>query len=325
MIGRATLAERPEGKRRSRVWGWALVVLVLAATTACSEKSTVVRIGYQKYGILLWLKEQGSLEKALGSRATIQWAEFPSGPPMMEAFHASTIDFGVAGEAPPVFAQANGAPIVYVAADPPAPSAEAILVHANSPLHAVAELRGKTVALNRGSNVHYFLAAALASAGVPYDAVNLKFLPPTDARAAFDSGAVDAWVIWDPFLSNVLRTSDARVLRDGSGIAQNVPYYLSTSTFAGAHPELVRSIVAEIKRADDYVASHPNEVAAFLAGKTGIQVEAMEDSLHRNRFDIGPITPDVAANQQRVADTFFELKLITHPLRISDIVSNILN
>jgi sulfonate transport system substrate-binding protein len=306
--------------------GWLLgAILTLAlGTSACQRKTTTVRIGYQKYGILLLLKERGTLEKALAPN-TVEWAEFPSGPPMMEAFHASTIDFGVAGEAPPVFAQANGAPIVYVAADPAAPRGEAILVHGSSTLKSVADLRGKTIALNRGSNVHYFLASALAASGVAYDAVTLRFLPPTDARAAFDSGAVDAWAIWDPFLSSILLSSDARVLQDGTGLAQNVPYYLSTSTFAGAHPDVVQSIVAEIKRVDDYVVANPKEVAAFLAEKTGIQVAAMEDSLRHNSFNIHPITPDIAANQQLVADKFFELKLIPHPLRVSDVVSNILN
>lgn len=306
--------------------GWILgATLVFAlVVSACQRKTTTVRIGYQKYGILLLLKERGTLEKALAPNA-VEWAEFPSGPPMMEAFHASTIDFGVAGEAPPVFAQANGAPIVYVAADPPAPRAEAILVPGSSSLKSLADLRGKTIALNRGSNVHYFLASALAAAGVPYTEVTMKFLSPTDARAAFDSGALDAWVLWDPFLSSVLRTSDARVLKDATGLAQNVPYYLSTSTFAGAHGDLVQTIVAEIKRVDAYVVANPKEVATFLAGKTGIQVGAMEDSLGRNRFDIQPLTPDIAANQQRVADKFFELKLIPRSVRISDVVSNIVN
>jgi len=307
---------------RGLVLGATLVVAL--AVSACQRKTTTVRIGYQKYGILLLLKERGTLEKALAPNA-VQWAEFPSGPPMMEAFHASTIDFGVAGEAPPVFAQANGAPIVYVAADPPAPRGEAILVHSGSSLKSLPDLRGKTIALNRGSNVHYFLASALAAAGVPYTEVTLKFLPPSDARAAFDSGAVDAWVLWDPFLSSVLRTSDARVLKDATGFAQNVPYYLATSTFAGAHGDLVQAIVAEIKHVDAYVVANPKDVATFLAGKTGIQLDAMEDSLGRNRFDIQPVTPDMAANQQRVADKFFELKLIPHSVRIADVVSNIVN
>jgi sulfonate transport system substrate-binding protein len=313
-----------QGARRASGWILGATLVFALAVSACQRKTTTVRIGYQKYGILLLLKERGTLEKALAPNP-IEWAEFPSGPPMMEAFHASTIDFGVAGEAPPVFAQASGAPIVYVAADPPAPRAEAILVHGSSTLKGLADLRGKTIALNRGSNVHYFLASALAASGVPYTEVTLKFLPPTDARAAFDSGAVDAWVLWDPFLSSVLRTSDARVLQDATGLAQNVPYYLATSTFAAAHPDLVQAIVDEIKRVDAYVVANPKEVATFLAGKTGIRVDAMEDSLGRNRFDIRPVTPDLAANQQRVADKFFELKLIPRSVRISDVVSNIVN
>jgi sulfonate transport system substrate-binding protein len=297
---------------------------VLAAGSC--RKTTKVRIGYQKYGILLVLKAQGTLDRALApSNVQIEWSEFPSGPPMMEAFHAGKIDFGVAGEAPPVFAQATGAAIVYVASDPPAPRAEAILVRRESSIRRVADLRGKRVALNRGSNVHYLLASALADAGVKYSDVTLDFLPPSDARAAFESGNVDAWVIWDPFLAAVLHSSNARVLRDGTGVAENVPFYLATSAFATQHADLVRDIVAQIKLVDAYVSANPHDVASLLATVIGMPPAAIEDSLQRNTFDIRPISPEVVGKQQRVADTFFELGLLPAKVHVADIVSPVLN
>jgi sulfonate transport system substrate-binding protein len=244
---------------------------------------------------------------------------------MMEAFHAGQIDFGVAGEAPPVFAQATGAAIVYVASDPPAPRAEAILVRRESPIQRVADLRGKRVALNRGSNVHFLLASALADAGVNYGDVTLDFLTPSDARAAFESGNVDAWVIWDPYLAAVLRSSDARVLRDGTGVAENVPFYLATSAFAAQHADLVRDIAAQIKQVDAYVSAHPHDVASLLATVIGMPPDAIEDSLQRNRFEIHPISPEVVSKQQHVADTFFELGLLPAKVRVADIVSPVLN
>ncbi|TIM18444.1 MAG: transporter substrate-binding domain-containing protein, partial [Mesorhizobium sp.] len=101
------------------------------------------------------------------------------------------------GEAPPIFAQAAGAPLVYVGYEPPAPEAEAILVPKESPLKTVADLKGKKVALNKGSNVHYLLVKALEKAGLAYTDIEVNFLPPADARAAFEKQAVDAWVIWE--------------------------------------------------------------------------------------------------------------------------------
>jgi sulfonate transport system substrate-binding protein len=276
--------------------------------------------------VLLVLKERGSLERALAeSNITAQWLEFPSGPPMMEAFGAGKIDFGVAGEAPPVFAQASGAPIVYVASDPPAPAGEAILVRNGSPFHTVADLRGKKIALNRGANVHYFLVAALAASGVRYDEVALAFLPPSDARAAFESGNVDAWAIWDPYLASALHTTDARVLRDASDIASNVPYYLSTRSYASAHADVLRIVEREIRAVDAYVAANPHEVAELLAPKVGMPIEVIEDSLHRNPYALGPMQPTTIANQQRVADTFLSLGLISKGIRIDEAVVTIPN
>src|SRR5882757_359268 len=171
------------------------ISIVAAAVSASYGQEKVVRIGYQKYGKLVLLKSKGTLEEklnAIGYKAV--WTEFPSGPPLLEALNVGAIDFGNTGEAPPIFAQAAGAPIQYVAYEPPAPKGEAILVPKDSPLKSVADLRGKKVALNKGSNVHYLLVKALEKAGVKYSEIEPAFLAPADARAAFERGAVDAWV-----------------------------------------------------------------------------------------------------------------------------------
>ena len=141
----------------------------LAGVGASYGQDKVVRIGFQKYGKLVLLKSKGTLEdklKAVGYK--VVWTEFPSGPPLLEALNVGAIDFGNTGEAPPIFAQAAGAPIQYVAYEPPAPKGEAILVPKDSKLASVADLRGKKVALNKGSNVHYLLVIALEKAGVKY-------------------------------------------------------------------------------------------------------------------------------------------------------------
>jgi sulfonate transport system substrate-binding protein len=305
-----------------RVYRFLLAGLVLGLGVCAScKKSRTVRIGYQKFGVLIILKERGSLEKALQeSNVKVEWSEFSSGVPMMEAFHAGTLDFGISGEAPPVFAQASGAPIVYVAAEPAAPHAEAILVRKESSIRSLADLRGKKIALNRGSNVHYFLASALKAVGIGYDKVSLAFLTPSDARAAFESGAVDAWVIWDPYMASALHSTDARILHDADGYASNVPYYISTRDYASQHPDILREVAEVIRTVDAYVMANPHEVASILAPKVGMQVEAIEDTLQRNPFAIRPLAPELVAGQQRVADTFFALGLIPAPVRIADAV-----
>ena len=222
----------------------------LAGVGASYGQDKVVRIGFQKYGKLVLLKSKGTLEeklKAAGYR--VVWTEFPSGPPLLEALNVGAIDFGNAGEAPPIFAQAAGAPLIqYVAYEPPAPQGEAILVPKDSPLKSVADLRGKKVALNKGSNVHYLLVKALEKAGVKYSEIQPVFLAPADARAAFERGAVDAWVIWDPFLAAAEAATGARTLSDGTGIVSNYQFYFSSKKFLESNSEDRRSGACRTQR-----------------------------------------------------------------------------
>ncbi len=211
--------------------------IVAAAAGVSYGQDKTVRVGYQKYGKLVLLKSKGTLEgklKALGYK--VVWTEFPAGPQLLEALNVGAIDFGNTGEAPPIFAQAAGAPLQYVAYEPPAPKGEAILVPKDSPIKSVAELKGKKVALNKGSNVHYLLVKALEKAGVKYSEIEPVFLAPADARAAFERGAVDAWVIWDPFQAAAEAATDARTLADGTGTVSNYQFYLLRRSFSTANP-----------------------------------------------------------------------------------------
>ena len=168
----------------------ALLVAALSYGVQADEKSAnTLRIGYQKYGTLVLLKARGTLEKRLAEDGVkVQWTEFPGGPQLLEGLNVGSIDFGVTGETPPVFAQAAGADLLYVAYEPPAPTSEAILLPKDSPIRSVAELKGRKVALNKGSNVHYLLVRALEQAGLKYSDIQPVYLPPADARAAFLEG-----------------------------------------------------------------------------------------------------------------------------------------
>src|ERR1700683_4846246 len=207
--------------------------IVSAIVSASYGQDKVIRIGFQKYGKLVLLKGRGTLEEKLKPLGyTVSWTEFTSGPPLLEALNVGSFVFGVAGEPPPIFAQAAGAPLVYLANDPPAPRGEAILVPKESPLKSVADLRGKKVVLNKGSNVHYLLVRALEQAGLKYTDIQTVFLAPADARAAFERGAVDAWVIWDPFQAAAEAATGARTLTDATGLAPNRQFYFAGQKFA---------------------------------------------------------------------------------------------
>jgi len=298
-----------------------LSVSMVAATVGASYgQDKVVRIGYQKYGKLVLLKSKGSLEEKLKAVGyNVAWTEFPSGPPLLEALNVGAIDFGNTGEAPPIFAQAAGAPLQYVAFEPAAPKGEAILVPKDSPIRSVADLKGKKVALNKGSNVHYLLVKALEKAGVKYSDVEVAYLAPADARAAFERGAVDAWVIWDPFQSAAEAATGARTLTDGTGIVANYQFYFASKTFAASDPKIVDLVLAQLSEVDDWAKSDIHAVAEQLAPTIGLSVPVVEVALKRQAYGIKPVTDAVIADQQQVADTFFALGLIPKQIKISDV------
>jgi sulfonate transport system substrate-binding protein len=297
----------------------ALLSLFAISTVTAADKT--IRIGFQKYGTLVLLKAKGTLEKKLEPLGVkVVWTEFPSGPPLLEAINVGAIDFGTAGETPPIFAQAAGAPILYVAHEPPAPKGEAILVPKDSPIKSVADLKGKKVALNKGSNVHYLLVKALEKAGLQYSDIEPVFLAPADARAAFERGAVQAWVIWDPFQAAAEAATAARVLADGTGIVANHQFYLAEQKFAEANPRIIDAVIASVAEIDNWAKDDAKAVAEQLSAAIGIPAAVLEVALKRQAYGIKPLDEGVVAEQQRIADTFHALGLLPKPINVSSAI-----
>jgi sulfonate transport system substrate-binding protein len=250
----------------------------------------------------------------------VQWTEFPGGPQLLEGLNVGSIDFGVTGETPPVFAQAAGADLLYVASEPPAPTSEAILVPKDSPITSVKDLKGKKVVLNKGSNVHYLLVRALEAAGLKYTDIQTVFLPPADARAAFERGSVDAWVIWDPYQAAAEQQLQARTLRDGKGIVDNNQFYLATKPYAQQHPKVIQTLVEEVRAVGEWSKANPDEVTKQVAPLLGLPEDITRISVKRQGYGALFITPETIAAQQKIADTFYQLKLIPKPLSIADVI-----
>lgn len=290
-----------------------------ALAQAKGEVQVQVRIGYQKYGTLTLLKGRGTLEKRLAEQGVgVKWTEFPAGPVLLEGLNVGSIDFGTVGEAPPIFAQAAGANLIYVGNEPASPASEAIVVPKGSGLRTLADLKGKKIALNKGSNVHYLLLKALEKAGVAYADIQPVFLPPADARAAFERGSVDAWAIWDPFLAAAEKQLGARVLADGKGLVANYQFYLASRTYAEKNPEILRIVLDEVAKVDDWGRNNPEEVATILSAQTGLSKDVVALAAARYAYGVKPVSVDVIASQQRVADAFSSLKLIPKPIVVKD-------
>ncbi|TDV11482.1 sulfonate ABC transporter substrate-binding protein [Paraburkholderia caballeronis] len=293
--------------------------LAAASGAAQAQGSKTLRIGFQKYGNFVVLKARGTLEKRLAPLGIgVQWLEFPGGPQLLEGLNAGAVDVGTVGETPPIFAQAGGVDFVYVGSEPPAPQGEAIVVAQNSPIRTPADLRGKRVALNKGSNVHYLLVKVLQKANLKYTDIQPVYLAPADARAAFTSGSVDAWVIWDPYLAAIERQANARSIANGDGLVRNTQYYLATRKFANAQPQVVHALLDEIGKIDDWARDNVPAVAAQLSPLVGLDAGTLEVALKRSSYGVQPIDAATLAYQQQIADTFTELKLIPKKLVVAD-------
>lgn len=295
--------------------------LALGTSLAQAEfNPKVLRIGFQKSASqLTLLKAQGALDKRLAAQGVeVKWVEFPAGPQLLEGLNVGAIDFGYVGEAPPVFAQAAGANFVYVGYENASPAAEAILVQKDSPLRSVTDLKGKKVALNKGSNVHYLLVKALEQHGLKYADIQPVFLAPADARAAFERGNVDAWVIWDPYTAAAEKQIGARILADGKGVVNNYAFFLAERQYAEKRADVIKLVFEELQTLGQSIVRNYPAAAAQLAPLQGLDPAVVEQSIRRYSNDVRPITDKVLAEQQKLADTFFELKLIPKEIKVKD-------
>jgi sulfonate transport system substrate-binding protein len=290
---------------------------LLAGGNALAQSSArTLRIGHQK-GWLSILKARGTLEKRLTPLGVnVTWTEFNAGPVQLEALNVGSIDFGDVGEAPPIFAQAAGAPLVYAGVTVPRPQLEAVIVPKDSAIQTVADLKGKRIAFNKGSNVQYFLVKLLEKNGLKYGDVTPVFLAPPDARAAFEKGAVDAWIIWDPFLASAQKTLQARHLVDAKGIVNNRGYYFTSREFATKNTDVLKIAIAEINAIDTWIGANKSAAASELSTILGLDKSITELYVGRAAYGTKAVTSDILAEQQAIADSFFDLKLIPKKLNL---------
>ncbi len=291
----------------------ALTSLAGGAAFAQQAAAQTVRIGYQKSSTLIAvLKIQGTLERRLAPlNAKVSWHEFTSGLPLLEALNLDNLDFSAdVADTVPVFAQAAGANLTFVAQEAPSPAAQAILVRADSPLRTVADLKGKKIGFAKAAGAHYLLIAALEKAGLSFKDIEPAYLTPADGRAAFEKGAIDAWVVWDPFLAAAQRQSNARVLADGTGIASYQRYYLAATRFAQARPDVLHVIYAELEKTGKWVKQYPKDAAALLSPFWGLDTATIEQANARRSYLVRPVVADVLGEQQRIADAFLAEKLL---------------
>jgi aliphatic sulfonates family ABC transporter substrate-binding protein len=277
-----------------------------------------LRIGYQKLGLLMLARAHGALERNLAAeKIALEWCEYPSGIQIVEALSNGWLSAGGVGDCPAVLSLAQRVPIVYLAAEPPAPRGTALVVPKHSDIRGVADLRGRRVAVNRAAQAHYLLLRALDEAGVEQHEVEICFCAPEQAFASFRAGELDAWSIWDPWLSSARLELAARVLRDSTGLLQNSTYYVARREFADEHPSVIAEFLSQLNAVAAWVRSDPIRAAEQAGPQVGISPRALLSSLSRE-LDAQPLSEQCIASQQELADRLLHLQLLTRPVCVAD-------
>jgi len=314
-----------EVKRNTITWFASLIVGALIYSlpvVSMAEPKAPLRIGFQKAAsALTLLKANGALEKRLQPLGIeVKWSEFAAGPQLLEGLNVGAIDFGYVGEAPPVFALAAGASFVYIAYELPTPEAEGILVPKDSQIKSVADLKGKKIAFNKGSDVHWLVVNALKKAGLKYTDIEPVYLAPADARAAFERGSIDAWAVWDPFNAATQKQVGARQLISATGIVSRHQFFLGSRAYAEKNQEVLKIVMDEVSKEGQWILANTKEAAAQLSPIQGMPPDIIETGLKHYTHVYRPIDNKVLEDQQNIADTFFELKLIPNKINVRSAV-----
>jgi sulfonate transport system substrate-binding protein len=289
-------------------------------TTGSGIKTKVLRIGFQQAGDLV--KVSGVLEKRLEPLGIkVEWAQFVQGPQLMEAMNVDKIDLGSVGETPPIFAQAAGAQIVYIVGSKTTPEtgkSSIIAVPPESPIQKIEDIKGKEVYFQKASASHYLIIRALQDVGLSIKDIKVKSIPNVEARAAFIEGKVPVWVSGDPHYAIAEKLGRIRVIRDAVGINSPGGYYIGRRKFAEENPELLRIVIEEIDKIEQWASEHREEVAKLIAPEQKLELDVMQKVIDRRALGRRAISPDLIKEQQRVADVFFENELLPKKINIQE-------
>lgn len=297
------------------------LALLLSACGGSSSASTggdtdgsgslTLDVGDQKGGSEAILRAAGEL-KNLDYK--IKWSTFTSGPPLLEAVNAKAVDIGGVGNTPPVFAAGAGSKITVVAAWHGTSKGDALLVPNDSKLRGTAQLKGKSVAVAQGSSAHYQLVASLKQAGLSLSDVKVKYLQPADALAAFTSGKVDAWAVWDPYTSQILKAKQGRVLTTGHGVTNGLTFQVAAPNALKDKKKAaaIKDYLERLRRAYKWVYTHEDEWAKVWSKETGLPEDVALAAVKRTYTTRIPVAVDkpLIASEQEIVDAFADLKLI---------------
>jgi len=257
----------------------------------------------------------------------IQWQEFTSGPPLLEALNAGSIHIGGVGNTPPLFAAAAKGQFQAIEAATYGGTGDAIVVPKDSPIKSVADLKGKKIGVAEGSSANYNLLAQLDKAGLKYDDVQVQNLQPADALAAFSSGHLDAWAIWEPFTSQAEQEAGARVLATGKGLVNGYVFQVASQAALDdpATTAALKDYVGRIAKAQLWSQTHKEDWAKVWSEETGLSEDITLAATKKRAVQLVPISQDVIDSEQGMADAFSANGLLPGKIDVAPFFSDKFN
>jgi sulfonate transport system substrate-binding protein len=281
-----------------------------ATTINAASKAPTLVVGDQAgTGAQALLQAAGLLSKL---PFPVKFADFTSGPPILQAMSSGSVDVAGVGDAPPVFAAAGGAKIAIVGARRNNPKAAALLVPKGSTIKSIRDLRGKRIAVTQGSSADFHLLTVLTKAGLSTHDVQLVYLQPAQALAALSSGSIDAWDVWSPFVEQAVDQKGARVVVDGSGYGANFAYEVASKA-AIDDPAKSRELTQYLKmlnQAYRWASRHSAAWAKTWAAATGLPQSVMDAAAKDDTTVPIAVGSTTEASEQSLADAFAKAGLI---------------
>jgi len=301
---------------------WVSLLLLIGLLSACAAEGSetkTIKIGYQKTTDALLLKESEALAEELKERGyTVTWSEFNTGSSIIEALNSGSIDFANVGDMPALFALAKGMAFKIIGSHEDAPLTEGIVAAKESGITDLADLDGKKVAYNKASIAEYLTIKALDSVDLTVEDIDPVHLNPPDASIALEKGEIDAWVVWDPYMT-VAAESGHEVIQTAEGLTRYSGFQLATEEMTENHPEIVEVVIHHLNEIGKALNEDPTEGATVMEDVTGVPENIWEISISNKEWGLLHLDDRVIKSVEEQADDLLRVGLIDDPINFDNI------
>lgn len=321
---------KPSAQPRARsVVGWlvaAVVVFAIGAGVWSFNQPKAVRdvhigsfsvaIDYAPY---LIAKSRGTLQQRLGKAGyKVEFVQFQTLPAINEALATKNADVVFEAEPPAIIGRSNGLNISIRGIS--STLVQQIIVPANSPRQTLADLKGARVGVLAGTSSHFGLIKNLEAVGVRASEITIIDMTPPNAKAAFETGQIDAWAVWPPFVEQEVLAGKAKILSGGDARINSI--YVMRNDFVTSDPDAAKIISLAVADTKAWMNENPNEAQEIVAKELSLPIEVVRSAWPKHDFQ-ARITPAIVDDIQKKSDFLVAQKLIRTPVNVkADLVAN---